>query len=62
MQIYFVHWESGTLYLLYFTIDTVAIAILLCNEEPPLPDQLLGEHTGPHPHLVQYTYFAIAFS
>ena len=23
----------------------------------PLPDQLPGEHTGPHPHLVQYTYF-----
>ena len=27
----------------------------------PLPDQLPEEHTGSHPHLVQHTYFAIAF-
>ena len=57
MQTYTVHWENGTLYLLHFTIGTVAKATLLCDT-----DQLPGEHTGSHPYLVQdiaFSYIAV---
>ena len=52
---------STVLYRVIFAWATLLAVSFLIEGEPPLPDQLPGEHTGPPSHVRQYLFYHLSY-